>query len=208
MHPRFGAYIVAMATLCAPHALSAQRDSTVSAPSRTSLGLSAVGAMTVHGGWASVQRGYRAASAGATLDFGHFASNKVRLVTDVTYMLTAPHEERVEDEGRTYRDVFRDLSADISIAVHPIAPTTRFSPYVSGGVGVHVLSSSFGSTVIDTRYNTNNFGVVAAAGARLRVGGSGRRGLQVEMRAVNARNVRRVSVHLGVAALFNDLVRR
>lgn len=190
----------------APRNARAQRDSLPpSAPSN--LGLAAIGSVAVHGGWASIQQGFHAAEVGGTVDFGYLRTRRIRLVADVTYLLTFPHEETVPSEEQTYRDVFRDLSAHLSLAFHAAPPSARVSPYVLTGVGVHVLSSSFGSTFIDTRYNTNNFGLLAAVGTRVRVGGSGRRALQVEVQTMQARNVRRVAVTVGVAALFNDLVR-
>lgn len=204
---RFTASLSLAATVLLPVRATAQPPAG-SAVAPTSVGLASVGAFTLHGGFAGVQRGFRALAAGATLDLGHIASPRLRLLSDVSYLVTFPRSELVVEERRTYRDVFRDLSGELSLALHANAPTSRLSPYIAAGVGVHVLSSSFGSLAIDSRYNTNNFGVVAAAGARLRVGAGGRRALQVEIRDVQARDVRRVSVHLGVTALFNDLASR
>lgn len=206
--PRIALHLLALSLplLFSPRDARAQRDSLPpSAPSN--LGLAAIGSVSVHGGWASIQHGFHAAEVGGTVDFGYLRSRRVRLVADLTYLLTFPHDVTVASEGETYRDVFRDLSAHLSLAFHATPPTARVSPYLLTGVGVHVLSSSFGSTVIDTRYNTNNFGLLAAVGTQIRVGGSGRRALQVEIQTMQARNVRRVGVTFGVAALFNDLVR-
>lgn len=206
--PRIALHLLALSLplLFSPRHARAQRDSLPpSAPSN--LGLAAIGSVAMHGGWASIQYGFHAAEVGGSVDFGYLRSRRVRLVADLTYLLTLPHEVAVVSEGETYRDVFRDLSAHLSLAFHATPPSARVSPYLLTGVGVHVLSSSFGSTVIDTRYNTNNFGLLAAVGSQIRVGGSGRRALQVEIQTMQARNVRRVGVTLGVAALFNDLVR-
>ncbi len=175
---------------------------------RANVGLAAVGAFVVSGGWADVEHDFQAVSTSATVDLGHLRSSRVRLLADLEYLLTLPHEERVEEEGRTYRDVFRDLSAHVALAFHATATTARVSPYVATGVGVHILSSTFGTLSIDRRYNTNNFGLLAAAGVRAAVGGGGRRAVQLEVRGLQARDVRRVSVRVGFAALFNDLVRR
>lgn len=197
---------LSLLVLFSPRSARAQGDSLpASAPSN--LGLAAIGSVALHGGWASIQQGFHAAAIGGTVDFGYLHSRRIRLVADLTYLLTFPHEETVASEEQTYRDVFRDLSAHLSLAFHAAPPSARVSPYLLTGVGVHVLSSSFGSTVIDTRYNTNNFGLLAAVGTRVRVGRSGRRALQVEIQTMQARNVRRVGVTVGVAALFNDLVR-
>lgn len=178
------------------------------APARARLGLSAAGAFVVTAGWASIERGIHGVALGSSVDFGHLRSPRVRLLADLEYLLTLPYEEYVEVDGQSYRDVFRDLSGHVVVAFHATAPTARVSPYVATGIGVHVLSSTFGSVPIDRRYNTNNFGLLGAAGLRLGIGGSGRRALQLEVRGLQARDVRRVSVHAGVATLFNDLIRR
>jgi len=183
----------------------AQGDS-VNTRRGTNLGLAAIGAVTAHVGGARIERGFRALAGGLTVDFGHLASPRVRLVTDATYLLTSKRTERVETEGKSFRDNFRDLSGHIALAAHA-SPAARLSPYVAAGVGVHVLSSSFGSLSIDTRYNSNNFGLLGAAGVRTRLGAGQRRALDLEVRAIQARNVRRVSLHVGLAALFNDLRR-
>lgn len=167
-----------------------------------------MGAITAHGGGAAVQRDFHAWAAGATADFGGVRTQRVRLIADLTYLLTLPKDVRVEREGRSYRDVFRDLSAYIGLSAHANAPTARFSPYLLAGAGVHVLSSTFGTLAIDERYNSNNFGLTAGLGTRIRVGQRLHRAVQLEVRSVHARNVRRVSVHLGLAALFNDLAGR
>lgn len=192
--------------LCAS-AAHGQADS-AAAPGRANLGLAGAGAFVVAAGWASIERGIHGVALGSTVDLGHFRSPRVRLLADVEYLLTLPHEEYVEVDGRSYRDVFRDLSGHVLVAFHAAPPTAPVSPYVAAGVGVHVLSSTFGSIAIDRRYNTNNFGLLGGAGVRVGVGAGGRRALQVELRAMQARDVRRLSVHAGVATLFNDLVRR
>lgn len=192
--------------LCADTARGQQPSANDSGP--THLGLAAAGALVVSGAWGSIERGFHAVALGTMVDLGHFRSRRVRLLADLEYLLTLPHEERVETEGRSYRDVFRDLSGHVAVAFHGNAPTSRVSPYVASGVGIHVLSSTFGSIPIDQRYNTNNFGLLAAAGMRIAIGSGGRRALQLEVRGLQARDVRRLSVHAGVATLFNDLVRR
>lgn len=192
-------------------AARAQADSTPAlpaAPGPATIGLSAIGAFGVHAGIARVQRGYSAGSLGGTLDFGYLRARRVRVVADLTYLLTAPRTEYVESENATYRDVFRDLSAHVAFAFHANDPSRRLSPYLLAGGGVDVLSSSFNSLAIDTRYNSNNFSLLGALGTRVRLGEASRRALTVEVRGIAARNVRRAAIHLGVATLFNDLTRR
>ena len=176
--------------------------------SNASLGLSSVGSVSIHVGGASIQRSVRGAEVGTTIDLGHFASRRVRLLADASFLRSYPLSERVEAEGKSYRDVFYDLSGHVLVAVRGTRVTARLSPYVAGGVGVHVLSSSFNSLTIDTRYNTNNFGVVGLAGVHARLGGGLRRSMLLEVRRVQTKGVRRLSIHLGLSALFNDLARR
>ncbi len=184
----------------------AQADSAVA--TTTTVGLSAVGALTVHAGVARLQRGYTGGSLGGSLDFGYLRSRRVRVAADLTYLLTSPRTERVESENATYRDVFRDLSAHVAFAFHANDPSSRVSPYLATGVGVDVLSSSFNSLTIDSRYNSNNFSLLGALGTRVRLGAEGRRAITLELRGVAAHNVRRAAAHLGVTTLFNDLARR
>ncbi len=175
--------------------------------SRTRVGLAAVSAIAASAGYSSIQRGYHGLSIDGAVDFGHVTTPRIRLLADVEYLLSFPKSEYVQSENRTYRNNFRDLSGTIAFAFHPNSPASGFTPYALTGLGVHVLSSSFGSLAIDTRYNTNNFGLLLGGGARLRVG-SGRRALFAEVRRVLSQDVSRTSVHVGVAALLGELSAR
>lgn len=170
-------------------------------------GIRAIGAAGIHFGAATIQRNVEAFEIGGRLDVGHFPIRRIRVVADVSFLRSLEYEERVEDEDSTYRDVFYDLSGNIMVQLHALDPSRRFSPYIGAGVGVHALTSSFGSTAIDLRYNTNNLGLRASAGARLRLGSGRRRALFVEYAGTLVRNVTRSSVHLGIEALFGDLAR-
>jgi hypothetical protein len=119
-----------------------------------------------------------------------------------------PLTVRIEFDPKTYRAVFYDLSGNVGVTVLGAAPRSALVPYVGGAVGVHVLSSNFGNLLIDRRYNTNNFGLLGTLGVRARVGATGRRAVLAELRRVQSDNVSRLSLHLGFAALFNDLARR
>lgn len=205
--------VVALAALAVvpPSAALAQSDSaatTTGAAGATTLGLSAIGAFTVHAGAARVQRGYAAGSLGGSMDFGYLRSRRVRLVADLTYLLTVPRTVRVESENATYRDVFRDLSGHVAFAFHANDPSNRLAAYALAGGGVDVLSSSFNSLTLDSRYNSNNFSLLGAVGTRVRLGAASPRALSLEVRGIAARNVRRAALHVGVMTLFNDLARR
>lgn len=194
---------VAISTLVAlPATMLAQSDSL---PSRTHLGLAAVSAVSVNAGFASIQRGYHGLSIGGTVDFGHLATPRLRVLADVGYLLSFAKTEYVQSENKTYRDNFRDLTGSLALAFHPNAPTSRVTPYAIGGLGVHVLSSTFGSLAIDRRYNTNNFGLLLAGGARLRLGGSRKHAFLVEVRRVLSQDVSRTSIHVGIVALVGEL---
>jgi outer membrane protein W len=201
----FAVVVFVFALWCPSMARSQQVDQR---PSSTSLGLASVGALSLHLGVSDVQRSVRGVEGGATLDLGHFASPRVRLLADVSFLRTSPMSERVESEGRSYRDVFYDLSGNLAVAVHPTGVSARIAPYVAAGVGIHVLSSSFGSLALDTRYNTNNFGVIGLAGVRARVGQAGRHAVLLEVRRIEAKDVSRLNLQVGMSALFNDLARR
>lgn len=183
--------------------LGAQQD----AERTSSLGLSSTGALSVHVGASRIVRGARGVEGGVTLDLGYLATPRLRVLTDLSFLRSLSYEERVEHENRTYRDVFYDLSGHVALSAHANAPTSRITPYALAGVGIHLLTSSFGSVVLDTRYNTNNFGLLAGGGVRVRGGPGSRRAAFVEIRRIQAKDVRRLNLQLGASLLFNDLVR-
>ncbi len=168
-------------------------------------GVRAIGAAGMHVGRASVERNAEAYELGARLDIGHFRIDRIRVVADVAFLRTRTYEEFVPTEDTTYRDVFYDLSGHVTVQWFLTKPSQRVSPYVSTGVGVHALSSSFRSIVLDQRYNSNRFGLRAAAGMRVRLGPDRRHAVFVEYAGTLVREVSRGSVHVGVEALFGDL---
>jgi hypothetical protein len=165
-------------------------------------GIRAIGAAGLHAGGARVERGADAFEVGGRLDIGHFPGRRVRVVADVAFLRTLPYEEFVAEEEATYRDVFYDLSGHVMLQWMLVDPSHRVVPYATTGVGVHALTSSFGSIIIDQRYNSNNFGLRGSAGLRVRVGS--RRALMAEYAGVLARNVSRGTVLIGLEWLFGD----
>jgi outer membrane protein W len=175
--------------------------------SEAAFGVRAIGAVGIYAGRAFIERDIEAHEIGGRMDIGHFRADRIRVHTDIAFLRTQTHEEFVPTEDTTYRDVFYDLSGHVTIQWFLSRPSHRLAPYASTGVGVHVLTSSFNSIVLDQRYNTNNFGLRAAAGVRVRLGSGRRRAVFVEYASTLARNVSRGSVHLGLEALFGDLAR-
>jgi hypothetical protein len=178
------------------------------AKAAAALGLSATAALGVHAGYVLMERDIHGYEVGATLDLGHFASRRVRLATELSFMRSNPHSERVETEGKTYRAIIQDLNGGVNLNFLLREPTSRFVPFVSGGIGLHALSSAFESLTIDTRYNTNNFSVQAYAGVRIRTGAASRRAVTLAVQRVQANDVSRTSFRIGLDALFNDLARK
>ncbi|MCC6316694.1 MAG: hypothetical protein IT361_03295 [Gemmatimonadaceae bacterium] len=162
-----------------------------------------IGALGVHGGYARVEQGVDAAEATVSLDLGHFASSRVRLAAEASFLRAFPHREYVEADDTTYRDVFYDLSGHVDLHLLLRSPARRVVPYLSFGVGIHALTSSFGSIPIDLRYNTNVFGLRAGSGVRFRTGA--RNAIVLEGAASLSKAVSRSSVRLGVEWLFADL---
>jgi hypothetical protein len=188
--------------LSAPSSVAAQSPT----PGPT-LGIRGIGAFGVHAAFARVERGAEALEASATLDLGHFASNRVRLAADASFLRSLSHTEFIVADDSSYRDVFYDLSGHVTLGLLLRDPARTVVPYVGFGAGVHVLTSSFGSIPIDRRYNTNVFGLRSAAGVRFRVGRSGRQALVAEGQAILARHVSRGTARVGVEWLFGDLIR-
>lgn len=175
--------------------------------SEAAFGVRAIGAVGIHAGRALIERDVEAYEIGGRMDVGHFRADRIRVQADIAFLRTRTYEEFVPTEETTYRDVFYDLSGHVSVQWFLSHPSHRLAPYASTGVGVHVLTSSFNSIVLDQRYNSNRFGLRAAAGMRVRLGSDRRRALFVEYAGTLVREVSRGSIHVGVEALFGDLAR-
>lgn len=176
------------------------------AQSPTSLGLSSVGAFGLHAGTTRVERGAAGHEVGVLVDFGWMGTRSLRLQGEAA-LTRATLSESVEVENRTYRDHFFDLTGSVALVALLRDAGHAVVPYATVGVGVHALSSSFGSIPIDRRYNANPFGSHVGAGARLRLGASGSRAVFVEVRRIIAENVDRSTVRAGGLVFFNDLRR-
>lgn len=171
---------------------------------QASLGLASVGAVGVHVGTTRAEYDAEGPEGGVLVDFGWVRVPSLRLQGEVA-LLRATLTERIEVEDRTYRDHFYDLTGSLSL-VAMLRDAGRLAiPYVTVGIGVHALSSSFGSIPIDRRFNANPFGSHAGAGLRLRLGAAGGRAVFVELRRTIAEHVDRTSLRAGGLILFNDL---
>jgi hypothetical protein len=175
--------------------------------SRPNLGLAAVGALGLHAGADAIERHAEGHEVGALMDLGSLTGAAVRLQFEVAFLRATLTETVVQDDS-TYSDVFYDLTASVSTVLQGGGPRARLAPYLVAGVGVHALSSAFGTVVLDQRYNANPFGVHLGAGARLWLTGGGRHSVAVEIRRTIAENVNRTSFRLGLLLHYNDLIRR
>jgi hypothetical protein len=176
-------------------------------PLKSNIGIAAVGALGVHGGPVSMERDVSGFEAGAFLDLGWFRTPRLRVQAEVAF-LHGTLTETVVVEDSTYRGPLYDLSGAVSFTLLPAGPRSRLAPYLVAGVAVHALSSTFGTLVLDQRYNANPFGIHGGAGLRLRLTPEGRVGLWAEWRGTVAENVNRTTVRGGLMVLFNDLAAR
>jgi hypothetical protein len=186
--------------LFAPTVASAQEPS-------TNLGLSAVGALGIHGGVALLERASEGPEGGFLLDLGWMGGRSVRLQGEVA-MLNASLTETLimsDDTEETFVGKYFALSVGVS-TVWLANRDGRVSPYALAGFAVHALSSAFRNPVLDARYNANRFGSHIGAGIRVRVGA--RTGLYAEARRIIADEVDRTVIRVGALALFGDLYRR
>jgi hypothetical protein len=171
----------------------------------SNLGLPAVSALGVHGGIARLERSSDGEEAGLLLDLGWMRGRAVRLQGEVAF-LRASLTETLVLEDSTFHGNYFDLSAGAS-ATWLASADGQVSPYVLAGFAVHALSSTFGNSVLDQRYNANRFGSHVGAGIRLRLGSS-RQALFAEARRVIADNVDRTVLRLGGMVLMGDLYRK
>lgn len=192
-----GAGIVLPARLLAQR--SAEADSL---PPATGVGAS--GALGFLVGAAELQRAGGAQFVGVVLDLGRFGNPRTRFQIESTF-LRGTLREFVELEDQTYAGSIYDLTGSIEAVQLLRLPTRRVQPYVSGALSVHAMSSSFNSTILDRRYNTNNFGAHAAVGLRIRLGRSGQNALALELRRTTVREMNRVSFTIGLLQLMREL---
>ena len=171
----------------------------------SNLGLPAVAALGVHGGFARLERSTKGEEGGLLLDLGWLRGRGLRLQGEVAF-LRASLTEHVPLEDSTFTGNYFDLSAGAS-AVWLISRDSRVSPYALAGFAVHALSSAFNNSVLDQRYNANRFGSHIGAGFRVRIGSS-RQAVYAEARRVIADQVDRTVVRFGLLVLMNDLHHR
>ncbi len=189
----FSRFLRPVLGLCLATAVPGQaQDSTT----RSSLGIRGIGGFALLAGYSRVERDVKAFDVGAVLDLGHFSSRKVRLAAELNYLRTTRFSEYVEAEDSTYRDAFYDLSPRILLQLLARDPDRGLVPFVRVGVGLHALTSTFGSIPLDIRYNTNVFGLNSGAGVRVRVGRS--HAIVAEGTALVAKEVSRGGVRLGL----------
>ena len=170
------------------------------------VGIAHIGALVVHAGAASVEHSADGVEAGLAIDLGWIGSPRLRLQGELS-LLRGTLTERVEIIDSTFSGEFFDLTPSVGLVLLLRGPSARIAPYLSAGIGVHALSSAFGTFALDRRYNANPFGAHAGAGVRLWLSGSGRNGLSFEVLASTAANVNRTSARVGGLLFFGDLVR-
>jgi hypothetical protein len=198
--------LIGLALLCQAlpaRLLSPQATGADSTPER---GIGASGALGFKVIGAELQRAGGAQGVGIELDLGHFSSPLTRFQLESTF-LRGDLTEFVELEDATYASHIYDLTGAV-VAVQLLRPSSRrVIPYLSGGLSVHAMASGFGSTILDRRYNTNNFGAHAGIGLRIRLGRHGNRAVALELRRTTARDMNRVSISLGLLRLMRDLAK-
>lgn len=201
--------VLAGVALCLSVALPVKRAEAQSGEdsARSHLGLTGVGALGIHvGATTTVEYTAEGYEVGILLDLGWVRGRALRLQGEVS-ALRAKLTEFVELEDETFTDAFYDLTGSLSLVLQGGSRRGRFAPFLLAGIGVHALSSNFGSIPIDRRYNGNPFGSHIGAGGRIWLGTSGRNGLFLEVRRSIAEHVNRTAVRVGGLVFYNDLVR-
>ena len=169
----------------------------------STLGLPATAAFGLHGGYARLERGSEGQEFGGLIDLGWMRGRSLRLQGEIAF-LRATLTEYLELEDSTFHGDYYDLSGGVT-ALWLMAPDGQVSPYALAGVAVHALSSTFGVSTLDLRYNANRFGSHVGAGFRLRIGT--RPAVFGEVRRIIADEVNRTVFRFGGLVLLGDLAR-
>lgn len=167
-------------------------------------GIGASAAIGLKFGAAELQRAGGSQLVGVELDLGRFASARTRFQLESTFLRGGLYEF-VELEDQTYTGHIYDLTGSLAVAQLLRPVSRRVQPFFSAGLSVHAMSSSFNSTILDRRYNTNNFGAHAGFGLRMRLGRTGHRALTIEVRRTTVHDMNRVSLTIGLLRLMRDL---
>ncbi|MGH7714044.1 MAG: hypothetical protein ACREOG_22380, partial [Gemmatimonadaceae bacterium] len=193
LHTRIGHSILFLglvtATAVLPGRLLGQPPSDSAPPAK---GIGASGALGFKMGAAELQRAGGSQLLGIEVDLGRLAGSSTRFQIESTFLRGGLHEF-VELEDRTYNGHIYDLTGALVGVQLLRPPSRRVQPFISAALSVHAMSSSFGSTILDRRYNTNNFGVQAGVGLRVRLGGHGQRALVFELRRATVHDMNRLS---------------
>lgn len=170
---------------------------------RSHLGLTAFGGLGLHVGYAQLERSSDGQEIGTLMDLGWMRGRSVRLQAEVSF-LRATLTETVSDpflEDSTFHGNYFDLTAGVNV-VGLLSPDGQVSPYALAGLAVHALSSTFGSPLLDARYNANRLGSHFGVGLRFRSGS--RQAFYTELRHTFADEVDRTAVRVGAMVLFGD----
>ncbi|MEW5917334.1 MAG: hypothetical protein AB1762_13055 [Gemmatimonadota bacterium] len=200
-HPIASIGLLATAALLPIRATAQQSVTDSGGPAK---GLNASGGLALKTGAAELQRAGGSQFVGVEIDLGRFAGSRTRFLVESTF-LRGGLREFVELEARTYDGHIYDLTGAITAVQLLRAPSRRVQPFLSGSLSVHAMSSSFGSTILDRRYNTNNFGAQAGIGMRVRLGRRGHRALVLELRRTTVHDMNRLSLSIGLMRLMRDL---
>lgn len=193
---------LAIAAGALPRGASAQAEGQPSDTPAKGIGASAGVGFKI--GAAELQRAGGSQLVGVEIDLGRFSSRRTRFQLEAT-LLRGGLFEFVELEDQTYSGNIYDLTGTLAAVQLLRPPSRRLQPFISAGLSVHAMSSSFNSTILDRRYNTNNFGAHAGIGMRVRLGATGHRALAIEVRRTTVHDMNRVSVTLGLFRLMRDL---
>ncbi|MFN8581240.1 MAG: hypothetical protein U0163_09730 [Gemmatimonadaceae bacterium] len=169
------------------------------------LGLAESGGMGVLLGAGEATHHLRGVEVGGSLDLGWIGSPRLRLVGDVAWF-GGRLRSFVTQDDKTYRSNVFDLAGTVAVQLHGGSLKARTAPFVSAGVAVHALSSSFGSLPLDLRYNANRFGLMGAVGVNQWLG-SGRQSLRFEARFQEVTGASRWTGRLSLEHHFGSMVR-
>ncbi len=141
-------------------------------------------------GFADIAKAKSALELGGYLDVGSYRTPRLRLVLGVDYLSSETERKRLDGS-------FSDLTFSGDLRLRPLR-VKSVVPYGGAGLGIHFRSNDYDDPLIADIYDGIVVGVQVFGGVKVDASDTGRWGLSAELRRVQAQNLDRTSLRVGV----------